>query len=348
MLQTFHGLKSYPLVSVLVPSRNEEKTILSLLDDLVKQDYANMEIMVLDDQSSDNTYQNVKEYSENHPRITLISGKPLPRGWTGKNWACHQLSQSASGSIILFADADIRLKPFAVKNTVAWMQKFNLGIFTSFPTQDTATFAEKLIVPVIDIFIYCFLPLWQVYKSHWNSVSAANGQWIAFDRSAYEKIGGHLSVKGKIVEDVEISRLAKKEGINILVSSGVGAVSCRMYNNTREVWEGFSKNFYGLMNNNPAIFVVILSLLSISFILPYFFWLVPIHISAVVPALFLNLVLRTLLSVKFKNPFWISILLHPLAILISIIIAANSVLWTYRGKIKWKGRTIILSERKVV
>lgn len=189
-----------PKVSVLIPVRNEEKNIAICLRSLLKQNYDNFEILVLDDFLYDNTRKIVQSFA---PKVKLIEGKQLPTGWTGKNWACHQLSCVAQGEILLFTDADNFYHPHAIVCTIGWMQKLNLDLLSTFPQQTTKTFPEKLVVPVVDLFVYSFLPLWLTYLTRFPSLAAANGQWIAIKKTSYKKLGGHESVKAQVVEDVE-------------------------------------------------------------------------------------------------------------------------------------------------
>ena len=342
MLKKRLPLQNHPSVSVLVPARNEERNIAACLEGLVAQNYSNCEIIVLNDHSEDCTAEIVKQLSESNSQIKLIEGKPLPAGWTGKNWACHQLSQKASGEILIFTDADNRHAIDAIANTVGWIQKLNLGLFSAFPQQITVTLPEKLVIPVIDMFVYAALPLWLTYYARSPSLSAANGQWIAFTREAYQRIGGHQEVQNKIVEDVELSRLAKRKGIKILTSPGTGAVSGHMYNSLSETWEGFSKNLFGLMGYKTIpFFVVLLVLLSIC-VLPYFLvWISPFTTLAAI-AIALNILLRLIMVCKYKHPILTSIVLHPIAIVFTAMIGLNSFLCYKRGRVQWKGREINL------
>ena len=256
-LKQKHELSSKPLVSVLIPARNEEKNIGGCLQSLLAQNYDHFEIRVLDDESTDRTAAIAQEYVNQNSPIRVHSGKPLPEGWTGKNWACHQLSQQAKGDILIFTDADNRFEPAAISYTIGWMQRYQLAMFSVFPQQITSSLFEKLIVPVIDLLLYASLILWLTYHSRFSSLAAANGQWIAIQREAYEKIGGHQAVRRQIVEDVELSRLAKRNGIKILTGAGTDMVYGHMYHSAREVWDGFSKNLFGLVSNRVIPFFLI-------------------------------------------------------------------------------------------
>jgi chlorobactene glucosyltransferase len=332
--------KSY--VSVLIPARNESRNIQACLEDLIKQDYANYEIIVLDDDSSDNTAQIVEIMTKKNRRIRLIRGKRLPAGWTGKNWACYQLSRQAKGNFLIFSDADNRYKKEAITKTVSWMQKLNLDFFSAFPQQFTKTIIEKLVVPTVYMSVYCYLPLWLTYKTKFPSIAAANGQWIAFKKSAYQQLGGHAVVQGKIAEDTELARLAKKKKMKILTAVGTGLIFARMYHNREEVWHGFSKNLFGLMGGHPIPFLFILFLMFLIYILPYFCIFFLQFLPYAIIAIVINVIMRLILSVKYKDPF-MNVILHPLAVITTIIIGFHSFFIYQRGRVQWKNREIILN-----
>jgi len=335
-----------PLVSILIPARNEEENIKACLNGLLNQEYPNLEIIVLDDLSSDRTSEIVEEYAQKNNRVSLLRGIPTPPGWTGKNWACHQSSKNARGEFFIFTDADNTHNKMAVANTVGWMQSLQLGLFSSFPQQITKTISEKLVIPVIDMMVYSYLPLWLTYYSKFSSLSAANGQWIAFTKESYNKIGGHEIVRSEIVEDVKLARRAKKLGMKILTASGKNAVSGRMYRSWREVWQGFSKNLFGLVEYKTIPFFLILCFMIIAFVLPYFLAFIDTHIILAVIGIILNILIRLILSLKYNHPLLTSIILHPLSIIITVTIAINSYYCYKKGSLYWKGKKINLRDRK--
>jgi chlorobactene glucosyltransferase len=341
-LKKAQPLKNRPMVSVLIPARNEEVNIGACLKSLLRQDYPNFEILVLDDESTDQTAQIVEKYMKSYSKIHLQPGKPLPEGWTGKNWACHQLSQLAHGDILIFTDADNTFWEKAVSRTVGWMQTYQTGLLSAFPQQITGTFFEKLIVPAIDLLLYTSLVLWLTYYSRYSSLAAANGQWIAFTRKNYTKTGGHQEIRQKIVEDVELSRVAKKKGISILTLAGTGLVYGHMYHSAMEVRKGFSKNLFGLVSNQTIPFFLILIGLSFTYILPYFLIFSGDPLIFPVSAVILNILLRLLLAIRYKHSVLISTILHPISVLLIILIGLNSFYNTKLGSLTWKGREISL------
>ncbi|KAA3606530.1 MAG: glycosyltransferase [Calditrichaeota bacterium] len=331
--------KDFPFISVLIPARNEEQNIKTCLESLAKQNYPNFEILVLDDNSTDKTKTVVENFTFNEPKVKLINGKELPLGWLGKNWACQQLGEKAKGEILIFTDADTKHSPNAVLQTIGWIEKLDLGVLSTFPQQITKTFWEKLIVPVIDVFVYGMLPMWLTYYSKSPLFAAANGQWIAIKRGSYTKIGEHQSVRNKIVEDVELSRIAKTKGIKTLLTSGTDSIFCRMYKSKEEIWEGFSKNLFGITGSNSFVFWFLILLLLNACILP--FLLFPFS-GLFLILIFLNIVFRALIALKFKHSFFESVILHPFGILAISVIGINSFFKTKFGKVSWKGRSIDL------
>lgn len=340
MLKKSVSLQKRPRVSVLIPARNEEANIGACVEGFLSQNYDNFEILVLDDQSADRTALIIEKFGEQHSEVQAIRGKPLPIGWLGKNWACHQLSQYANGEILIFTDADNCPAPNAITNTVAYMQKLELGLLSAFPEKLTITLAEKLVVPVVDMFVYAGLPLWLTYFSRFPSLAAASGLWIAFTRDAYQQIGGHQAVSNQIVEDVELSRLAKKNGIKILTLAGTRVVSCRMYHSFSEVWSGFSKNLFGLVRYRTIPFFMLMLALFTMCVLPYMtVWFASLR-ELSIAAIVMNVAMRLVLSLKYRHPFFTSVVLHPFGVLFTLLIGINSFFQVRRGRLQWKGRRI--------
>jgi len=157
-------LKSPPLISVLIPARNEEENIRRCLLSLSKQDYPNFEIIVLDDNSLDNTSQVVREMAEKDKRIKLVSGKPLQAGWMGKCWACQQLSEYANGRYFIFLDADTLLFNDTITKAFASLINNNLDAISVFPNQIAVTFHERMTIPFIYFAILSFMPLFLIKR----------------------------------------------------------------------------------------------------------------------------------------------------------------------------------------
>jgi chlorobactene glucosyltransferase len=334
--------KPHPIkrkISVLVPARDEEQNLPSCLKSLLTLDPAPAEIFILDDHSTDQTPRIIRKYAERHPHIHYLKGKPLPEGWLGKPWACHQLSQAATGDILVFTDADNTHEQSVLEKTCRWMTVLNLDMLSAQPQQRLHSMAEKMVIPVIDMFAYSMLPLRLTRFSKYPSLAAANGQWIVFKKEAYFKMGGHQSVAGNVIEDVMLSRNAKKMGLRILLTAGTHAIYGRMYRNAEEVRKGFAKNLFGLTGFHSGLFFLIFSMLLLTMVFPYgiiFFVSGP----AAGIAIGLNVIIRLLLVLAYRHPPFTSLVLHPFTILYTARIALLSWHGYHNGNIVWKGRSL--------
>lgn len=244
------------LVSILIPARNEEKNIGNLLGDISEQDYENLEVIVFNDQSEDNTSEMVKQYSERDRRIRLIESDGLPEGWLGKNYACHSLAKNARGRYMLFLDADVRIGNGLIASSVTFMERHGTVLLTIFPKQIMETTGEKLTVPNMTYILLSLLPLILVRRSSWPSFAAANGQFMMFESSAYRQFEPHEKMRNNAVEDIFTARYLKKERQKIACLAGDNSIMCRMYNNYREAVYGFSKNVAAFFGNSlPVAFL---------------------------------------------------------------------------------------------
>lgn len=329
-------LEQNALISVLIPARNEEKNIGSCLNFILAQDYKNFEVLVLNDQSTDRTKEIVNSFSEKHSNILCIEGEALPKNWTGKNWACHQLAQKAKGDYLLFVDADVELAPKAISSTFQIMKNKNAMMLSVFPTQRIKSFGEWLIVPLMNWLLLSFLPLKQVYLSKSKSFIAANGQFILWERKTYFSIGGHKKVSNAVVEDMELARNAKQQN-RIITLLGGDIIFCRMYQNFSDAFNGFSKNFYPGFNLNPFLFLSFVMILFTAFEGSSLFAMID---SSYLIVLTLIVISRILISAISHQNVTLNVLLHPLQMIFMLVIGFNSVLSTQFGYISWKERKL--------
>jgi glycosyltransferase involved in cell wall biosynthesis len=254
------GSVEKPLVSVLIPARDEEKNIGNILSDLVCQDYTNIEVLVFDDLSSDNTPEIVQEFAVDDDRVRLIGSGHLPSGWFGKNWGCHSLALAASGKYFLFLDADVRAGNGLISNALSYAEHYNLSLISVFPEQIIVTRGEMMTVPVMNYILLSLLPLVLVRKSGMASLSAANGQFMFFDSDTYKSLLPHEKMKNNMVEDIAIAHYFKANGFKIACLTGDNSIQCRMYSGFSEAVNGFSKNVAAFFGN--------------SLLLAFFFWIV--------------------------------------------------------------------------
>jgi glycosyltransferase involved in cell wall biosynthesis len=321
-------------LSILIPARNEESNIANIIKSIEKQDFNYYELLILDDNSEDNTYSIIEEHSKKNEKIKVTKGKELPKSWLGKNWACYQLSKLAVGDYLLFVDADVRLKKYAISYSLWLMKKFNLRMLTVFPTQITKTIGEKLIVPLMNWLLISFLPLDLVYRSARESFVAANGQFLLIEKNTYMEIGTHEKFKDKVVEDMEIARAVKRSKNKLMTCVGNNTILTEMYNSFSEALKGFSKNFFAGFNTSRTLFLIFVSLLFTIFILPFvLLFFNPLFVFLAV----LIFIQRIFISLISNEKIIFNILLHPLQMIIMFFTGLNSI---YKKKKIWKGRYI--------
>ena len=345
-------------ISVCIPARNEEQVIGNLLESVVNQDYENLEVLVLDDRSTDKTAEIVQSFTENYPELVrLISGEEKPKKWLGKPWACQQLANRASGDYLLFLDADTTLRPGMLKRITTAFSRDSLQMVTVWPQQQLDSFWERTVIPLIYYALVTLLPAIYVYrKPRWmpafvynqfsSSFAAACGQCLAFTKEAYVEIGGHQTVKNDIVEDVELAKAVKSRGLTMRMYQGVSSISCRMYRSQKELFEGLRKNFLAGFGYSIPRFITAAILHVVVFVVPFFsvFYAV---INTAAPLFFLSvssltiiLLHRLILAIWFRwNPIYG--FLHPIGVLWFQWLGLVKLWDHFTGKkISWKGRNV--------
>jgi glycosyltransferase involved in cell wall biosynthesis len=245
-------------VSILIPVRNEEENILFLLESIAVQDYADYEVIILDDDSTDKTFEICSKFAAQNPKFSIIKGEPLPADWLGKNYACHQLAQHATGRYLLFLDADEQIDRGLINSALHRIETNNLALLSLFTDQEMLTLGEKAVVPLMHYLLINLLPIRLVYLSKNPAFAAASGQFMLFDAALYRKHKWHQQVKHKVVEDVEIMKLVKTEGLKGEALLANGMISCRMYTGYKDAVDGFSKNFLAAFNYSVIGFLVYL------------------------------------------------------------------------------------------
>lgn len=340
------SLSALPRVSVLIPARNEAAHIGAALEDLTQQAFPGLEIFVLDDHSEDATVEIVCAWMRRTPEVRLLYGKPLPTGWTGKNWACAQLAVAATGDVLLFADADVRWQPGALRSVLATMRALDADLLTVWPTQITVTWMERLTVPLMAMAVMAYLPVWLAHEFYHPLAAAANGQCMVFRRSAYEAIGGHAAVRGAIVEDVRLAQKIKEAGLRLRMADGAGLVACRMYQGARAALDGYTKNIFAGHGNRFSL-LALSTLFHWSLFLAPWLWLVfghswplpgwPLWPLALVCA---GVTVRAITAHATRQRVGDALLL-PLSVLIFTWIAGRALWQRLRyGGVHWKGRLI--------
>lgn len=347
-----------PLVSVLIPARNEAKVIGETVRRLLGQSYRKFELIVLNDSSSDGTGDIARAAAGGDSRLRVIGGQPLPDGWGGKNWACHQLSQAAAGEVLLFTDADTIWSPDGLSAVVDEMERRGAGLQTVWPTQFTATWAERLTVPNMALVVLGYLPILLTHHTPWPSLAAANGQVMAFRRDAYERIGGHAGVRSEVVEDIKLARRIKAAGERLRMADGNGQIACRMYTDWPSVRNGFAKSIVGGYGSVAGVVLAAVFHWTVFLLPPIWLlagWLNPVRYDLALGPLALTLpgwpwwpALLTVAGIAVRAATaWFSrqrvadALLMPVSALVMTVISALACWWQVRyGGPVWKGRVI--------
>lgn len=337
-----------PLISILIPARNEANNIVTCVESLLTQNYPSIEIIVLDDQSEDDTGRLVTEIAQRDPRVQLIRGTALPVGWMGKCWACHQLYQVSKGEYLLFTDADTRFAPQAITAAINYTISTQADLLSLLPRQLAEVASVKLMIPLLYFILYTLLPGALLQRSSDPSISAAIGQFLLFRRDSYKLIGGHQALANSIVEDLDFARAIKKAKLKLVLADGNRLLQCRMYNSLAEVWSGFTKNFYASFSYSIVKLGGFILFNSLLYLLPLLLLLMLIKSNELLSQrgqlilasqLILPYLIRLLLARRHtSNP--LALILHPFAIGIMILIAGNSIYRIVSGRgVDWKGRS---------
>lgn len=335
-------------VSVLMPARNEADVIGASVRSLLRQSYTHIELLVLDDDSDDGTDKAALNASENDDRLQIIGGRPIPRGWLAKNWACEQLAQHAEGEILVFTDADVHWHPCALDSLLYEMSRTGADMLAVMPTQQTESWPERLCVPLMALAVHTYLPAFAVHRTSYPLLAAANGQCIAFTRHAYVRLGGHASVRDNILDDIGLARRVKNQGLRLRLAEADGLITCRMYRDWQTVCEGYAKNIFagfggaaGLICGTLFHWIVFLgpwALFGLGFAgLP-----VPWHpywpLILIVAGFFVRGI-----SARRTGQRAGDALLLPISVLLMTVIAAKSLWWHWRyGGPLWKGRRAVV------
>lgn len=332
----FGQVQSSPLVSVLIPARNEEQNIGRLLSTLSNQTYSNIEIIVYNDQSTDQTEQVVNRFAAQDNRILLVQGDTLPPGWLGKNFACHQLAMRAKGRYFLYLDADVKVAPHLVSNAVSYMKRKRLVLLSMFPRQEIKTFGEKLVVPSMNWILLSLLFLRLVRWSRRPSLAAANGQMMLFDADSYAQNQWHSRVRQTPVEDISISRLIKRKRLRMATLLGTDDIACRMYGSYSEAINGFTKNvtaFFGGSIVVTVMFALIETIGPFVVLLALPFPFVLLYFTVVVAS-------RVFISKLSEQSVWVNVFLWPLQQAAFIHLVVRAIRFSATKRHTWKGRGI--------
>lgn len=240
-----------PDCSILIPVRDEAETIGPCLASLSDQSYRRLEILVVDDDSSDGTARIVEKAGIRDGRIRYLRAPQLPAGWTGKNFALACGAEKARGTWLLFTDADTVHAPSTLARALGYARVQDLACLSLTPEQECRTFWERVVQPVVCDLLDQAYPLAEVNKPT-SSRAAAHGAFLLIRREVYDAVGGHGRFRRELLEDVALARAVKEGGEPLCFTLGTGLVRSRMYRSFGHLREGWTKNLYLLMGGRPG------------------------------------------------------------------------------------------------
>ncbi len=333
-----------PAISVLIPARDEEGSIRGAVEAALASTGVDIEVIVLDDHSADRTAAIVREIAARDPRVRLEPAPPLPAGWNGKVHACSVLAGLARHPLLLFVDADVRLAPDGAARAAVFLAASGADLASGVPRQETVTFLERLLIPLIHFVLLGFLPVARMRRSLHPAYGAGCGQLFLARREAYEKAGGHAAIHGSIHDGVDLPRAFRRAGHATDLFDATDVASCRMYRSAGEVWRGLAKNATQGLAAPGKIVPATLLLLAGQVMPPVLLGLA--LLGAVPAAVLIPAGLGTaaawwprLAAVRrFRQPLD-GALLHPLAILIFLVLQWTALGGKLLGRpVGWKGR----------
>ncbi len=344
-LSRYNKLSVFPRISVLIPARNEEGKIEECVSSLLKQDYPNFQIIVLNDNSTDHTGEILAELQNRDNRLKVIHGEPLPPDWLGKHWACHQLYLASDGDFLFFTDADTVHSPSTLTNAVSAMIIENADMISIIPRHILGTLSEKLVMPLFALGVFAIVPLLARFRPQSVTMLSSSGKLMMFRRQAYEISGGFASIRQNVLDDLELPQKIQKTGYRYRLFDGTENVSCRMYHSFKELHEGLTKNMFASYQYNIPLFIItwIWALFAVwepiiillLFKLPQYPPTLA-HGLAVI-AIIGTLLLWTLYYHRFKFPMYM-VLFYPVSVTLMGAISTSSMVLTLTGQAKWKDR----------
>ena len=334
-----------PLLSIVVPARNEERAIGRGVSSLLAQTYPRLEVIVVDDRSTDRTGEILRGLPSD-ARLRIVVGEDPPAGWLGKPHALFQGAAVARGELLLFVDADVRYHPEAASQAVGFLERRRADFVGLLPKLEAETFWEEVLMPNLLCAVY-FGPGFLANFDRPRSIAGGSGAGNLVRRSVYDAIGGHELLQASVIDDLHLAVAAKRAGFRARVVSAQDRVAVRMYNGFREVWDGFTKNVAFSVSGVLGIAVLLLLLLSTGAALLPLAVLVaalfgaPISSTDVVlavAAIAYVVLARTLLALSQGSSVWPAVT-HPLMAAVWAALLARSLYQRYvRRSIVWRGR----------
>lgn len=343
------GATPLPAVSVLVPARNEEAAIGRLCRDVLASTGVDLELVILDDDSRDDTAAIVNEIAATDPRVRLVQGRTLPAGWCGKQHACWQLAQAARHDAWVFLDVDVSPTPDAVARAVAFLDASGAALAGGFPRQLTGSVLEWLLLPLIQFILLGFLPLGRARRDNSPGLAAGCGQFFVTRRADYERSGGHAAIRASLHDGIKLPRAYRHAGLKTDVFDASDIAACRMYTRSIDVWRGLGKNATEGIGS-PGTIIPFTLLLAGGQILPIALIAAGLAtgwrgwpgwgIACAAVATGLSFLPRLLETPRFRQS-WASAIAHPLGVAVFLAIQWWALARRVLGlKTSWRGRSL--------
>jgi chlorobactene glucosyltransferase len=264
---------TWPLVSIIVPARNEERNIRDCVESLLAQDFPCIEVLVVDDGSTDTTPAILRELSGTHPaadRLRVLRVESLPPGWVGKPHAMHTGATAARGEWLLFTDADTRHAPGALRAAVRHALARGDDLLSLGTQQDVPDVWGRVVMPFAYMGIALQYPV-RLVNDPRSPVAIANGQYLLIRRAFYDRVGGYAApeLRATVLDDRDLAQVVKRAGGRLELADGRELVRTRMYHTLREQWEGWSKNAYAGSRGGLPFYLLMLAGLPATSILPF-------------------------------------------------------------------------------
>jgi glycosyltransferase involved in cell wall biosynthesis len=329
-------------VSVLVPARNEERNIRDAIAAVLANRDLDLELIVLDDHSTDGTAKIVSEMARRDSRLRLESTPLLPAGWCGKQHACAVLAQHAMHPYLVFLDADVRLSPDALGRMVGFVREKDVALASGVPLQKLGTFSEWLLLPLIHFVLLAFLPIRRMRQTTAPECSAGCGQLFIARRDAYQACGGHANIRESLHDGIQLPRLFRKAGFRTDLFDATDLATCRMFHRNGEVWRGLARNATEGLAAPKTILPMTIFLLG-GQVLPFCLLTLSFVLSQkqfvlALLAVVFALVPRLIASRRFRQPV-LSALLHPFGVIGLLSIQWSAFLSSLFGRPRqWRGR----------
>ncbi len=325
-------------VSVLLPVRNEARQVARCLRSvLASTGLARLEVLVLDDASTDGTAEVVRRVTGADRRVRLLTGSPPPAGWLGKPSACRQLAEAATGTVYVFLDADVVLEPDGVARTVGLLREAELDLVSPYPRQVAESIGERLVQPLLQWSWLTFLPLRRAEQSARPALAAANGQLLCVDAAAYRRAGGHAAIRHEVLEDLALVRRIKTAGGRGGVADGTGLAHCRMYDGWADLRDGYTKSLWAAFGS-PAGAAGVVSLMSLVYVVPAVAALAGSRLGMVGYAA--GVAGRALTARRTGGRVFPDAFAHPLSVVTVAWLTALSVRGRRARSLVWKGRPL--------